>query len=199
MSPVPVAIIDCSPLWLKTCHWHVFLTRRASGREAFGRLDACIPVGATIGRPSCSGGGLVGGGRVCGRARPSHPLRGSSPQGRALWLGGCLLSCRDDHWSPARCGVGAPQGIRQAAAWAKAPFTQGRLCGKGGQREANPLSHLRCQLSRRESLLVCLCSRLCVAPRPLRGGTPAKEPTPRGSAKTGRSPHGCVGNGAVVY
>ena len=28
---VRVAIIDCSPLWLKTCHWHVFLTRRASG------------------------------------------------------------------------------------------------------------------------------------------------------------------------
>ena len=27
---LPVAIIDCSPLWLKTCHWHVFLTRRAS-------------------------------------------------------------------------------------------------------------------------------------------------------------------------
>ena len=25
----PVAIIDCSPLWLKTCHRHVFLTRRA--------------------------------------------------------------------------------------------------------------------------------------------------------------------------
>ena len=24
-----VAIIDCSPLWLKTCHRHVFLTRRA--------------------------------------------------------------------------------------------------------------------------------------------------------------------------
>ena len=24
-----VAIIDCSPLWLKICHWHIFLTRRA--------------------------------------------------------------------------------------------------------------------------------------------------------------------------
>ena len=24
-----VAIINCSPLWLKICHWHIFLTRRA--------------------------------------------------------------------------------------------------------------------------------------------------------------------------
>ena len=28
-SPLQVAISDCSPLWLKTCHRHVFLTRRA--------------------------------------------------------------------------------------------------------------------------------------------------------------------------
>ena len=27
--PAPVAIINCSPLWLKICHWHIFLTRRA--------------------------------------------------------------------------------------------------------------------------------------------------------------------------
>ena len=29
LTALPVAIIDCSPLWLKTCHWHVSLTRRA--------------------------------------------------------------------------------------------------------------------------------------------------------------------------
>ena len=33
-----VAITDCSPLWLKTCHRHVFLTRRARRqREPFAR------------------------------------------------------------------------------------------------------------------------------------------------------------------
>ncbi len=29
LTALPVAITDCFPLWLKTCHWHVFLTRRA--------------------------------------------------------------------------------------------------------------------------------------------------------------------------
>ena len=189
-------------------------------------------------------------GRVCGRARPSHPLRGSSPQGRAFWLGGCLLFCRGDHWSPARCGVGALQGIRQAAAWAKAPLCKGS-CPAGAEGLSSPVMRrgmldalyflsrekvpktvrgrrtpvfdspapdprayehddvpeprggalgrgvsvprtIRGALVRKGrralagSLLVRLCSRLCVAPRPLRGGTPAKEPTPRGSAKTGR-------------
>ncbi len=38
---VRVAITDCSPLWLKTCHWHVFLTRRASRREPLVYPAAC--------------------------------------------------------------------------------------------------------------------------------------------------------------
>ena len=95
-------------------------------------------------------------GRVCGRARPSHPLRGSSPQGRAFWLGGCLHTRRGDQWSPACCGFGALQGIRQAAAWAKAPLCKGScpagaegLCPtqrespcEGGLRQAIPPSRL---------------------------------------------------------
>ncbi len=38
-SPLQVAISDCSPLWLKTCHRHVFLTRRARRERHKNRVE----------------------------------------------------------------------------------------------------------------------------------------------------------------
>ena len=38
-SPLQVAISDCSPLWLKTCHRHVFLTRRAHRERHKNRVE----------------------------------------------------------------------------------------------------------------------------------------------------------------
>ena len=38
-SPLQVAISDCSPLWLKTCHRHVFLTRRAHRERQKNRVE----------------------------------------------------------------------------------------------------------------------------------------------------------------
>jgi len=41
-----VAIIDCFPLWLKTCPRHVFFTRRAPGGRAKGFPATLLVVGA---------------------------------------------------------------------------------------------------------------------------------------------------------
>ena len=40
-SSAPVAIIDCSPLWLQTVHWTVCLTRRAQSERLSARTSNC--------------------------------------------------------------------------------------------------------------------------------------------------------------
>ena len=50
-----VAITDCSPLWLKTCHRHVFLTRRALALSVSVRRDsaAFMPLSRLAITPIC--------------------------------------------------------------------------------------------------------------------------------------------------